>query len=374
MITDRNVFIVCAYPDSLVTIRKALIVELIRRGWKVTAIANGASEAVEKELKRVGAHYIPISIWRTGLNPFRDILSAASLLVLMMRYRPTVVIAFTIKPVIYGLVAAYLAGVPTRIAVIEGLGYAFSPGKEMRRVYVRLIATLMLRSAIPLASTLVVSNGDDEMFFRLGGYVRDFQDIVVFPSAGIDLEHFPPVPMRPLPVVFLMISRLLKDKGIYEYVEAARIVKRQVSEARFILVGPFDANPSGVAPEEVDDWVRRGLIEYKGVVAKVQPYLAECHVLVLPSYREGFPVAPMEAFSTGRPVILTDVPGCRDVVTPGRDGWLVPPKNSVALAVAMLEAISSPLAELGAAALATARARFSAVEISSKMADIVTLH
>ncbi|NJL73310.1 MAG: glycosyltransferase family 4 protein [Candidatus Competibacteraceae bacterium] len=149
------------------------------------------------------------------------------------------------------------------------------------------------------------------------------------------MPTFAPAPMPEGPITFLMIARLLRDKGVYEYVEAARMVKRAHPEARFVLVGPFDPNPTAVKPAEVEAWVREGVIDYKGAVDDVRPHIAACHVFVLPSYREGTPRTVLEAMAMGRPIITTDVPGCRETVEPSTNGIRVPLKDNDELAAAL---------------------------------------
>ncbi|NOT40911.1 MAG: glycosyltransferase, partial [Alphaproteobacteria bacterium] len=172
--------------------------------------------------------------------------------------------------------------------------------------------------------------------------------IVVVPN-GVDLDHFRPASMPDGPITFLMTARLLRDKGVYEYVEAARLVKREHPAARFWLLGPFDPNPAAVKPAEVDAWVREGVIDYGGAADDVRPYLAGCHVFVLPSYREGTPRTVLEAMAMGRPVITTDVPGCKETIVNHVNGVLVDARSGSSLARAMISAIEAPdaLSQIG---------------------------
>jgi glycosyltransferase involved in cell wall biosynthesis len=263
----------------------------------------------------------------------------------MDRVKPELLFAYTIKPVVYGLLAARKAGVPRRTAMISGLGYAFTenPGEaiaaRMKRSAVRAAARTAYAAALKCADTVIFQNGDDRDAFAAMGLLNAGQHVGLVNGSGVDLDHYRPAPMPEGPTTFLMIARLLRDKGVYEYVEAARQVRRAQPQARFVLVGPFDPNPAAVKPAEVEAWVREGVIEYGGAVDDVRPHIAACHVFVLPSYREGTPRTVLEAMAMNRPVITTNVPGCRETVTHGLNGLLVPARSSGELAKAMTAAI-----------------------------------
>jgi glycosyltransferase involved in cell wall biosynthesis len=265
---------------------------------------------------------------------------------LMRRVKPDLLFAYMIKPVVYGLIAAKIAGVQRRTAMITGLGYAFTEAPaepfaaRAKRRAVHLAARGAYALALRFADTVIFQNPDDRDEFAAMGLTRGVARVGLVNGSGVDLRHFAPAPMPDGPITFLMIARLLRDKGVYEYVEAARLVKRAHPAARFVLVGPFDPNPTAVKPAEVEAWVREGVIDYQGAVDDVRPHIAACHVFVLPSYYgEGVPRTVLEAMAMGRPVITTDWRGCRDAIRHLVNGILVPVRSQTSLAAAMTHMI-----------------------------------
>ena len=368
----RHLFLLGGTAESLVAFRGPFIREMLARDWRVTASADGDDKAAERALKVMGADYTPAKLDRVGIDPLGDAATILRLTGLLRRLRPDAFLGYTLKPALYGVMAAKLAGVASRTAMIEGLGYAFGDGEETRRRLARLAAKALMRAVLPLATRIVVLNPDDERFVRQSRFVSASARLDRLAGIGVDLDRFAFTALpEAQPLTFIMISRLLRDKGVYDYVAAARAVRRVRPEARFILVGNLDSNPSSVQTFEVEAWIKEGLIDYRGEQPDVAPHIRESHVLVLPSHDEGFPVTPMEAMATGRPVIVTDVRGCREVVTHGEDGWLTPPKDAVALAATMILAMTAPLATLGRAARRRAEIEFSDQTQACRLADWV---
>jgi glycosyltransferase involved in cell wall biosynthesis len=270
------------------------------------------------------------------------------------------VLVYAAKPVVYGLTAARLARVRLRAAMITGVGSALAGGSRLRR---RALASLLRRLyAVALGQAHVVffQNPDDERLFRSMGLIGDGHRVVRINGSGVDLERFSPAPLLPPPITFLMIGRLIRDKGVREYVEAARRVHRAHPGARFQLLGPLDENPSAIRPRQLEAWREEGTVEYLGTTRDVRPFLARAHVLVLPSYGEGMPRSVLEAMAMGRAVITTDVPGCRETVEGGRNGLLVPVRDAGALAEGMLRLLADPgqLEPMGRQGRAMAEERF----------------
>jgi glycosyltransferase involved in cell wall biosynthesis len=257
----------------------------------------------------------------------------------MRRIRPDVVLAYTIKPVIYGSLAAAVAGVPRRFALVTGLGYAFTG--ERGGLLTGLIRRLY-RIALERVHKVFFQNPDDQALFRQLGILRNGTPSVVVNGSGVDVGDYAVGPLPEGPARFLMIGRLLGDKGVREYAEAARRVRAVHPEAGFGLVGWIDENPDAIAQSELDAWVAEGCIEFEGRLADVRPAIAACSVYVLPSYREGTPRTVLEAMAMGRPIITTDAPGCRETVVDGDNGFLVPVKSVDALVGAMLRFIDDP--------------------------------
>lgn len=331
-------------PKSLVNFRGPLADAMLAEGHHVSAAGAGRDAKADVWFQSRGITYHDVPMERAGINPFSDRRTYAELRALMDRVKPELLFAYTIKPVVYGLLAARKAGVPRRTAMISGLGYAFTenPGEaiaaRVKRSAVRAAARTAYAAALKCADTVIFQNGDDRDAFAAMGLLNAGQHVGLVNGSGVDLDHYRPAPMPEGPVTFLMIARLLRDKGVYEYVEAARQVKRAQPQARFVLIGPFDPNPAAVKPAEVEAWVREGVIEYGGAVDDVRPHIAGCHVFVLPSYREGTPRTVLEAMAMNRPVITTNVPGCRETVTHGLNGLLVQARSSGELARAMTAA------------------------------------
>lgn len=345
--TPRRIAVVGSY--TIVTFRGWLIEDMVSRGHAVFACAPELSEADRARLAKAGASYQRIGLARTGLNPFQDIKHITDLAALFRRLKVDVVLAHTTKAMIIGCLAAHLARVPKIFAIVEGLGYAFTPGPERKRRLVRAILGPAMKAALAVCDGVFVLNSDDRAYLIGLGILSPRQTVMQIAGTGLDLDHYAYVPTAPGPPRFLLIARMIRDKGIFEYVEAARIVKAKHPEARFRLLGPIDDHPGTITREQIAGWERDGLVEYLGVTDDVRPYLADCTAYVLPSYREGMPRTILEAMAVGRPVVATDVPGCRDAVGPGITGFLVAPRDVQALARAMARLIEDPRAGLALA-------------------------
>ena len=352
-------------PKTLVNFRGPLIEAMLAAGHRVTAAGAGVDARLLPWFAERGVSYIDVPIERTGLNPLSDWRTLQAFMRLMRGVKPDLLFAYAIKPVVYGLIAGRLAGVARRTAMITGLGYAFTEGgaegfrAAMKRRAVSFAARRAYGFALAQADTVIFQNPDDRDAFLRLGLVGSRQRVGIVNGSGVDLDHFRPAPMPEEPVTFLMIARLLRDKGVYEYVEAARMVKRAHPDVRFKLVGPFDSNPTAVAPAEVESWVHDGVIDYRGAVDDVRGEIAASHVFVLPSYREGTPRTALEAMAMGRPVITTDVPGCRETVVDGENGLLVPARDAEMLARALADILApDQRVRMAAAALTRVRTRY----------------
>lgn len=366
------VLVVGGLTRSLVAFRGPLLDEMIRRGWRVVAAAGDDDPETVAELAERGIDFVRLPLRRTGMNPIVDLVTLRALVSVMRRVKPDIFLGYTIKPAVYGLIAARIAGTRRRVVMLEGLGYAFTAGRGIKRAVARLVATASLRLSLPFAHRAIFLNGDDRDWFVRRGLVTA-QRTALVSGAGVDLDYFAPAPFPLQPLTFLMIARLLRDKGLYEYADAARLVRRHRPDTRFLLVGPLDTNPASVRREDLEDWVREGIIEYRGEVRDVRPAIAECHVYVLPSYREGLPRTVVEAMAMGRPIIVTDVPGCRDTVVDGVNGLLIPPRDSLALAAACERMIDDRdfMHRAGARSLEMCRQQFEADSLARHTAAIV---
>ena len=328
-----HVLVLGVEPQSLINFRKDLIVELKAKECRITVAAHEPSTAQRSVLEALGTDVRTVSFSRTGMNPLRDLATLASLIGLFRKTRPDIVIAYTAKPVIYGALAARMAGVPRFAAMITGLGYSFGTARGARRRIARGIVTRLYRIALKRCSTVIFQNPDDLATFAELGLLRGAGTSGIVNGSGVDLQHFQVCPLPPKPV-FLMVSRLLIDKGVREYAEAGYRLRNAMPEVRTLLVGGSDPSSNSVIRDELDGWVSGGL-EYLGHLNDVRPAFAQASIVVLPSYREGTPRSVLEAMAMGRAIITTDVPGCRETVKTGTNGILVPPRNSEALFAAM---------------------------------------
>ncbi|WP_370632053.1 glycosyltransferase family 4 protein [Pusillimonas sp. MFBS29] len=279
-------------------------------------------------------HVVPMS--RSGKNPLEEIKSIHALWQLFRRLQPDVVHAATIKPVLYGGIAARLAGVPGYLAAVSGLGFIFTRPAQ-RFDFLRLAATTLYRLALGHRNSRVIfQNGNDRDVLRKAGVVRSEQ-VVMIRGSGADLDVFRFMPEPDGPPIAIMAARLLTDKGVLEFVEAARMTANDPSGLRWQLVGsPDPGNPASITSDQLEQWKRDGLVKCLGERTDVARLYQQAHIVVLPSYREGLPKSLVEAAACGRAVITTDVPGCRDAITPDVTGLLVPVRDARALADAVV--------------------------------------
>ena len=336
-----HIMVIGGTGRSLVNFRGPLLRRMVALGHRVTACAPADNPDVANELEAMGVTYRDLSIGRTGVNPVQDARTLAALFLLFRELRPDAVLSYTIKPVIWGGVAAQLAGVPRFYAMITGLGYAFLNGGGVRQRVVKRIVMVLYQIALRHVDAVFFQNPDDEAEFRALGLTPKGARFVRVNGSGVDLDHFKFHPPPTVPI-FLLLARLLVDKGICEYREAARRLKRSYPQARFLIGGPHDSNPSAIGESEIADWVDAGEIEYLGNLKDVRPALARSMVFVLPSYREGTPRTVLEAMATGRAIITTDAPGCRETVVNGENGFLVAPRDVDALVDAMQRFLDEP--------------------------------
>ena len=290
-------------------------------------------------IRQAGLRLIPFENSRTGVNPLAELLTVLRLIRLYRHERPAIVHHVAMKPVLYCSIAASFAGRPRIINALAGMGWIFT-AREGGARWLKLIVRWALRRVLPTGVVLVQNPDDAQLMADLGVAASQ---IVVIPGSGVDLTKFRPLP-EPVSIPTVVLpARLLWDKGVGEFVAAARSLRRQGIQARFILAGlPDAANPAAVPPVLIRKWVDEGVIEHLGWVEDMPRLLAESHIVCLPSYREGAPKALIEAAAAGRPIVTTDVPGCRHVVTHGDNGLLVPARNADLLGEAIATLIGDP--------------------------------
>lgn len=355
---------------------------LVARGHEVTACASEPDNTLVQKLTDIGVRFTPSPITRHGISPTEDIQTIMALRKLIRHEQPDRIFAYSVKPVTYTHLAGRLAGKPKMFAMIPGLGYAFGGG-SFKQKYVGFIVRNMYRASLRYSSGVFFQNPDDQAFFMKKGLLPRKVPAFRINGSGVDLEWYAPAPLPDEPI-FLFVARLLADKGVREFYQAACMVKEKYPQARFQMAGGLDTNPASVKNSELEKWKTEGIIEYLGKLDDIRPAYLGARVFVLPSYREGTPHSTLEAMSMGRPVITTDAPGCRETVelgdsesvsrlggesvnqlvgesvVQGKNGFLVPVKDAKSLAMAMERFIlEAELAEeMGAESLRIAREKY----------------
>jgi len=352
-----KIVILSSFTPSLVNFRFALLTLLKEKKLDVYAFGPSADIATEKLLKSAGIKFSTYSLNPVGINIIHDVTSTYKLYKKLKALKPDIVLSYTAKPVIYGSIAAKLAGTPNIFSIMTGLGYAFTE-RSIKSALVRSIMCVLYWCSLPFNKRVFFQNTDDRNEFLRRRLVRDYKTALINGS-GVDCEHYAPMPLPSAPT-FLLIARLLANKGIYEYIEAAKSVKKVLPDAQFLLVGPLDPNPAAVSEATLKSWCDMGVITYLGEQKDVRVSISKASVYVLPSYREGTPRSVLEAMSMGRPIITTDAPGCRGTVIDGENGYLVPVKSTDELAQAMIKIGSSAALreQMGKRSLEIAREKY----------------
>lgn len=334
----RSVALIGNQARSMLNFRGPFIRAMVDCGVRVYALAPDYDQHSREAVFRLGAAPVDISLDRTGLNPVRDVIDVLRLRRVLRHVSPDATFAYFIKPVIYGSLAAKFAGVPYRFSLVAGLGYSLDPDhscKNIKRFIMRNISLILYRLAFSCCKTVFFQNEEDKAFFIKYKCLSPHKAIRIN-GTGVDLEHFNLAPPVANPVTFIMMARLIREKGVYDYVEAARIIKHKYPGVRFLLLGATDRNPNSLTKEEIESWVRDGILDWPGEVSDVRPWIARSSVFVLPSYyREGVPRSAQEAMAMGRPIVTTNTVGCRETVVNGVNGFLIPVRAPYALAEAM---------------------------------------
>ncbi|WP_242218918.1 glycosyltransferase family 4 protein [Shinella zoogloeoides] len=361
---------------SLINFRGPLITDMVARGHTVYALAPEIDNSAKQALRQLGAQPVEITLSRTGTNPLADLTTLVSLWRSLVKIKPNLILAYAAKPVIYGTIAAWLAGVPHCFAMIEGLGYVFMarPDDGFAKRGLRRLVKGLYRFSLQRAKRIFFLNDDDIADFTRMNLALP-QKAVKLGGIGVDLGQWRSAPPVLAPVTFTLVARLLRDKGVVEFVEAARLIRMRNPQIRFLLVGGRDSNPESVSEAELSAWVADGSVEWTGHVP-VRPWLEQTSVFVLPSfYREGVPRSIQEAMAMARPIITTDWVGCRETVIEGRNGFLVPPRDASSLADAMQHFIDNPalIVEMGRQSRILAEERFDVKAINARMMEIMEL-
>lgn len=319
-----KIMVMSSHTPSLMWFRIDMMLDFKKLGHDVIAVGNESEEQWQEQFKNLGIKYRQAFIQRNGTNPIKDLKTLKSLRAIIREERPDKIFTYNAKTVIYGGIAAKKEKVET-YSLIAGLGSIFM-GHGLKNKIIQRILCAEYKKSLKHSAKVFFQNKDDVQTF-IDKHLVKKEQVVMLNGSGVNLQKFT---VQPLPKTFgfLFIGRLIKDKGVFEYLEACKIVKEQHPEVRCLLVGPFDSNPSSLKPEDLKSYIDSGIIEYFGEQSDVRPYLAQCSVFVLPSYREGIPKTVLEAMASYKAIITTDTPGCRETVIDGENGFLIPIKDS----------------------------------------------
>ena len=369
--TTRLLFIVNAHEFTAAH-RFPLLRGAEAAGFSVEAVAPVGSPASTR-LEREGFTTHPVQLSRQGLRAWEEVGAITELTSLYHRLQPDLVHHATIKPILYGSVAARLAKVPAVVNAVTGLGYVYTSQSSRARV-LRVVVNFLYRRAFRHPNQRAIFQNTDNRDTLLQAGVLDPDEAILVPGSGVDVDRFHPVPEPDgsQPIVILP-ARMLWDKGVGEFVEAVRRLKREGREARFALVGDVDmGNPEAIPQDQLKQWVEEGVIEWWGPQTEMEKIYQQAHIVVLPSYAEGMPKVIMEAAACGRPAITTDAPGCRETVDDGVSGFLVPPRDSAHLADRLRELLKSAdlRKRMGRAGREKAVGEFADTEVIKKTLEI----
>lgn len=373
----KHVLIITSYGPSLNNFRLSLIKKIISRGHKVSVASpkNYFSDILQKELRSLGVNINIYNLSRTSLNILKDFKSILDIHKIIKYVKPNIVISYTAKPVIYsGLVLRCFKKIKY-YPLITGLGYTFIERQSIKHKILKFLICKLYYEGLKSAAKIIFQNKDDRYLFYKLKIIKKKNLPKIINGSGVDLDTYPfsSLPSKP---IFLMISRLLADKGVREYVKAAKIVRTHFPKVIFQLAGNLDENPASISLKELKSWINKGDVNYLGEIKSVQSILKSCKYYVLPSYREGIPRSTLEALSTGRPVITTDAPGCRETVVHRKNGLLVPIKDSIALANAMISLLNETdknIKKMSKESYLIAKNKFEIKKINQRILKIMNL-
>lgn len=326
--------------DSLIIFRLDMLIAMSKQHEVIACAPESNLEVIEK-LKSLRIAYVPVKLTRTGLNPFADLQTLYNLYKTFKKIKPDSVFLYNSKPVIYGSIAAKLANIKQIYSMITGVGSYFVHNDFKSKV-VRGIMSTLYKLALSLNTKVFFQNRDDIADFATAHIFNNKNKTVLTPGSGVNLEHFTQLPLPHEKICFILTARFIIAKGVVEYLTAAKQIKQQYPEVEFLLVGWHETKDESIQPALIQSYIDQGIIQYLGKLEDVRPALAHSSVFVLPSYREGIPKTVLEAMACGRAIISTNVPGCRETVVPGVNGFLVPARDIASLRAAMEEFIIKP--------------------------------
>ena len=375
-----KIAIIGTVASSFYGFRAELIKSLQQKQHTVYAFTSEYSVDDLKKIESLGVIPVTYELNRGGMNPLADAKATYALSKKIKEIAPDLVFSYFSKPVIFGTLAAKIAKVPRVIGMLEGLGYAFTDqpeGLSNKTKLIKRIQVFLYKIALPQLDKIIFLNPDDPKDL-LDAYHIKVKQVDILGGIGLDLDKYShqPIQTTDLPINFLFIGRMLKEKGIHDFVAAAKIVKKIYPNVQFTVLGAIDSfNPGALQQSELDRLVSLNIINYPGQVDDVQKWIAANHIFVLPSYREGVPRSTQEAMAVGRAVITTDVPGCRETVIDGVNGFLVEKWNPQALAEKMIYFIEHPeqIKKMGYESYKIAQEKFDADKVNKRLIAMLGL-
>jgi glycosyltransferase involved in cell wall biosynthesis len=373
-----KIAVVGTVVSSVLNFRSELIQSLSSQGHTVYVFASDYTPAAKDRIVQLGAIPMDYGIKRASFNPFSDLKVLWQLIRIFNQIKPDSVFSFFAKPVIFATLAAQYAGVKRKVGMLEGLGYAFTESPGEKNFKKRLVATVQIflyRLAFPFLDQLIFLNEDDQR--KIASYISGLEEkSFILGPIGVPLDRFPAsVPSTDFPLKFLFVGRLLKEKGIFELLQAAEAIKQKYpGKAEFWIVGPLDhENPGGITEDQINEFVKKGTVKFIGPVTNVPEWIKQSSVFILPSHREGFPRSTQEAMSVGRAVITTDAPGCRQSVIDGQTGFLFQVGDVSGLVDRITKFIQAPdlVQKMGQASRLDAEQNFDVVKVNHRLTAVI---
>jgi glycosyltransferase involved in cell wall biosynthesis len=371
---SKRIIIVTNSASNLFSFRGKLIKELVDRNFQVLVIIPDSdySNDFENDVLKLGAKTSTIPLDRAGLNPFRDFLTYLAIKSSFKKFKPDIVLSYTSKPIIYSGLAIGKNPKIKFFPNLTGLGYGFTEKFGLKRKLINFILKKLYKVSLRFSTRVIFQNPDDELLFHNLNITKDTKTSIVNGS-GVDLKFYSPrsLPSKP---VFLMLSRLVADKGVIEYCKAAKEIRAKFPEVIFQLAGSFDPNPSGLKYDQLKPFIDAKDIKYLGHIKDVREILNGCRYYILPSYREGTPRSVLEAMSIGRPIITTNATGCKETVLNGINGLLIPPRDKDALVVAiqkMLELDDKKVNEMANESIKLVRKKYDVRKVNQHIIEII---
>lgn len=334
-----KILVLSSHTPSLFWFRMDMMLHFKELGNEVVVAGPGSLREWKRKFSESGIEYQEIVVERNGLNPLNDFKTLLSLDKLMKHVQPDKIFVYQAKTIAYGCMAAKHNGITEVYPMVAGLGSIFR-GNGLKKKIVKNVMALLYKTAFKCSKKVFFQNGDDRDEIINAGLLSA-EKVVMVNGSGVNLNKFT-VTAIPTQPTFLFIGRLIRDKGIIEYLEACKRIKEKHPQVRCLLVGPYDSNPSALNPNDLGVYTKDNIVEYFGEQKDVRPYISQCGVFVLPSYYEGTPKTVLESMAMGRAIITTDAPGCRETVTDGENGYLVPIKDVDRLYECMEQLINHP--------------------------------